>query len=128
EPRCEPRPRWFRALVRRTLRGLQQAAVVFHNSVQTRRQIEHHGLVDPARLVYAPLGVAAEFTPAPAGNPPRPGGAPFLLHVGSCIPRKRIDVLLDIFAAVRRAHPDLRLVKVGGTWTPAQREQLDRLG
>jgi glycosyltransferase involved in cell wall biosynthesis len=127
EPRRDPRPRWFRALARRTLRGLQQAAVVFHNSMETRRLVEQHGLIEPARLVFAPLGVAAEFTPAPEDKPP-PDGAPFLLHVGSCISRKRIDVLLDVFAAARRDHPDLRLVKVGGPWTPAQREQLARLG
>jgi len=128
EPRLEPRPRWFRALARRTLRGMQKAAVVFHGSAEVRRQVEWHGLVDPARLVHAPYGVSAEFTPGPSGGPVLAGGTPFILHVGSCIPRKRIDLLLEVFAAVRRAHPDLRLVKVGGTWTPAQRKQIARLG
>ena len=124
EPRRDRRPRWFRALTRRTLRGLQKAAVVFHNTTEVRRQLERHGLIDPARLVHVPYGVSAEFAPGPAPS----NGRPFLLHVGSCIPRKRIDVLLDVFAAVRRDCPDLRLVKVGGPWTPAQREQLARLG
>jgi glycosyltransferase involved in cell wall biosynthesis len=54
--------------------------------------------------------------------------APFLLHVGSCIPRKRIDVLLDVFAAVRARLPGLYLVKVGGPWSPDQADQLRRLG
>ncbi len=128
EPKREPRPRWFRAMVRRVLAGLQSAAVVFHNSLDTRRQIERHGLLDPSRLVHAPLGVAPEFTPDGTGPSPIPGGAPFLLHVGSCIARKRIDVLLDVFAAVRGRVPGLRLVKVGADWSAAQRERIDRHG
>jgi glycosyltransferase involved in cell wall biosynthesis len=53
---------------------------------------------------------------------------PFLLHVGSTIPRKRIDVLLDVFGRVRERRPELRLVQVGGVWTAAQTELIDRLG
>jgi len=133
EPDREPRPRWFRAVTRRTLRGFGRAAVVFHTTAEVRRQIECHGLADPARLVRAPLGVAPEFTPVPAGDDPvpeavaRPAGAPFLLHVGSCVPRKRIDVLLDVFAAVRARRPGLRLVQVGGPWPAARVRQLERL-
>src|SRR5262245_7128515 len=32
EPEKEPRPRWFRAMARRILRGLQKAAIVFHST------------------------------------------------------------------------------------------------
>ena len=56
------------------------------------------------------------------------GGRPWVLHVGACIPRKRIDVLLDVCAEVRKTFPDLRLVKVSGAWTAAQRDRIDRLG
>jgi glycosyltransferase involved in cell wall biosynthesis len=107
---------------------MQKAAVVFHTTNAVREEIERHGLVDPKRLVQAPLGVAPEFTPyATESLPAELERVPFVLHVGSCIPRKRIDVLLDVFAAVRHQHPELRLVKVGGPWTPAQREQMNRL-
>jgi glycosyltransferase involved in cell wall biosynthesis len=132
EPDRDPRPAWFRAMVRRILRGFRRAAVVFHSTGEVRREIERHGLVDPARLVQAPYGVSAEYTAdgedddstlAALGVPDRP----FLLHVGSCIPRKRIDILLEVFAALRSGFPALGLVKVGGPWTPAQREQLARL-
>ena len=34
-----------------------------------------------------------------------------LLHVGSTIPRKRIDVLLNVVAALRRRHPGVRLIQ-----------------
>ena len=91
----ERRPRWFRALARHTLAGLQKAAVVFHLTMDVRRQIERHGLLDPARLVHAAPGVAPEFT-AEAEGPTPCAESPYLLHVGSCIPRKRVDVLLDV--------------------------------
>jgi glycosyltransferase involved in cell wall biosynthesis len=126
EPQRERRPRWFRAMARHILRGLQKAALVFYSTAPLRAQLERHGLVDPTCLVHAPYGVAAEFTPA-AGEPANlPAGVypPFLLHVGSCIPRKRIDVLLDVFALARAQVPALRLVQVGGEWTAAQREQI----
>jgi glycosyltransferase involved in cell wall biosynthesis len=134
DPSAEPRSRWFRAMTRRILRGLERAAIVFHTTWAMRHQIERHGLIDPARLVLTPYGVAPEFTPdedhpaLPNGTPGPPDGPPFLLHVGSCIPRKRIDILLQVIAAARAASRDLRLVKVGGEWTTAQREQIDRLG
>jgi glycosyltransferase involved in cell wall biosynthesis len=132
EPGKEPRPRWFQAMVRRTLRGMQSAALVFHTTQAVRRQIESLGLVEAARLVHAPNGVSAEFTPEPVGEltgllPGLPSG-PFLLHVGSCIPRKRIDVLIDLFATVRADRLDLRLVQVGGEWSPEHRSQIERLG
>jgi glycosyltransferase involved in cell wall biosynthesis len=134
EPQAEPRPRWFRRMARRVLDGFRKAAVVFHVSGATRRQIEKHGLADPARLVHAPNGIAPEFTAEETEDGseesvlPGLGGRPFLLNVGSCIPRKRIDVLLDVFAGVRARHPGLALVQVGGSWTAPQREQIGRLG
>jgi glycosyltransferase involved in cell wall biosynthesis len=134
EPVMERRPAWLRLLARRVLAGMQKAAVVFHTTAQVRLQIERYGLVDPNRLVQAPLGVASEFTAEPATEEPLPqavtalGGRPFLLHVGSCIPRKRIDILLDVFAALHARLPELRLVKVGGLWTDEQRGQIKRFG
>lgn len=124
DPPADPRPRWFRALARRTLAGLQKAARVFLISRQTGADLLRHGLVDPAKLVHAPLGVAAEFTPGEV----RFQGPATLLHVGSCIPRKRIDVLLEVVAEVRRRNPEVQLIKVGGTWTTEQRDQIARLG
>jgi glycosyltransferase involved in cell wall biosynthesis len=51
-----------------------------------------------------------------------------LLHVGSTIPRKRIDVLLAVFAAVRAVRPGIRLIRVGGPFTAEQRVQARELG
>jgi glycosyltransferase involved in cell wall biosynthesis len=134
QPEADRRPRWFRAMAKHILKGMQKAAVVFHTTSAVREEILSYGLIDTERLIQAPLGVAEEFQPeSPEADPAEPqlsllAGREFLLHVGSCIPRKRIDVLLDTFAAIRVEHPDLRLVKAGGKWSKSQREQIDRLG
>lgn len=129
DPAKDPRPWWFRRLARRILEGLRQAAVVFYNSRRTAEELLTAGLVSSERLVPAPLGVAAEFTPVatrPVDRPLTPD-APFVLHVGSNIPRKRLDVLVEVFAAVRQRQPGLRLVQVGGPWPAPLAERIERL-
>ncbi|HLX62130.1 MAG TPA: glycosyltransferase family 1 protein [Planctomycetota bacterium] len=133
EPEKERRPRWFKTMMRRVLKGLQKAAIVFHTTSEIRRQILAHGIVDEASVICAPYGVSSVFSPR--DDPDRPeaavleklGGAPYLLHVGSCIRRKRIDVLLDVFGAMRAQHRGVRLLQVGGEWSAEQREQIARL-
>jgi glycosyltransferase involved in cell wall biosynthesis len=131
-PEKEPRPRWFKAIARRALSGMQKARIVFHSTRAVREEIEHHGLLDTSRLVQAPYGLSEEFSPQATTNEieqdvtAKLNDAPFLLHVGSCIQRKRIDVLLEVFASVRAHHPELKLVQVGGEWTFTQREQIAR--
>ncbi len=134
EPARDPRPRWFRWLARRILTGMQKAAVVFHSTHTVRDELTRFGLVDPARLVHASYGVAPEFTPDPPAPPPKLpwldalAGTPWVLHVGSCVPRKRVDLLLDVVAAARKRIAGLNLVKVGGEWTAAHREQIAGFG
>jgi glycosyltransferase involved in cell wall biosynthesis len=128
DPPADPRPGWYCRLVGRTLAGLRAARLVFHNSAAVGQALLAAGLVPVDRLVHAPLGVAAEFTPAGGDRPNWLPAGPFVLHVGSCIPRKRMDVLLDVFAAVRPAVPGLRLVKVGPPWTADQAARRDRHG
>ena len=129
EPAKEPRPWWFRRLARRTLGGLKRAAVVFHNSIETGRQLLAAGVIAPQRLVHAPLGIAAEFTAeSPTAIHSVVPAAPFLLHVGNPIPRKRLDVLIAIFAAASERVPELELVQIGGPWPTRELEQISRLG
>jgi glycosyltransferase involved in cell wall biosynthesis len=132
EPNKDPRPRWFRSLARRTLRGLQNAGVVFHSTMEVRRQLIEANLIPSENLIHAPYGVADEFTPdavqpVDAIDPGLPTGT-FLLHVGSHSPRKRIDVLLDVFAAVRQRSSGLKLIQVGPPWDQHYVERLSRLG
>ena len=134
DPSSEPRPKWFRSMTLRILQGMQKARVVFYSTSTVREQILRHGLIDPAKLVQAPCGIAPEFNTTSATNleslalPACVFAAGFLLHVGSCIRAKRIDILLNVFAEISRRHPDLWLLQVGGQWTDAQRSQLHRLG
>ena len=125
EPEREPRPAWFRKLAAHTLSGVQKASVVFYSTSAVREEILAHDLVPADRLVQAPYGVSAEYTPrsSESGIP-----GPYLLHVGSCVPRKRVDLLLDVFARVRREFPDLRLVHVGSAFTGEHERQIDELG
>ena len=51
-----------------------------------------------------------------------------VLHVGSTIPRKRIDVLLETLALVVKSRPDVRLWRVGGPFTPEQTRHARELG
>ena len=122
---------WRKAMARAQLRGLQRAAVVFYSTEQVRQQIERAGLLDPARLVLAPYGVAPDFF-SDEGAGELPQGAlpdrPFLLHVGSSVPRKRLDVLFRVFAAVRRKFPELVLVQQGARLLQHQRDLLADLG
>lgn len=134
EPARDTRSWWFRNLTERILGGLKKAAVVFHSTRGVGDEIRRLGLIDPGKLIHAPYGVASEFSHSPASPPPplpwldALAGVPWVLHVGSCIPRKRIDVLLEVVAEARRDNPDLRLVKVGGEWTEEQGKKIERLG
>lgn len=138
EPDLESRPRWFRALARRTLAGLQLAAAVVCDSEATRGALLAHGLVPPSRLRVVYPGTHPECTrdPDPAAvaeadrllGPVDLEGPPDVLHVGSTIPRKRIDVVLATFAAIRQAHAGARLIRVGGRLTPEQERQARDLG
>jgi glycosyltransferase involved in cell wall biosynthesis len=128
------RPSWRHVLAHALLGGLRAAAVVFHNSREVGRQLVDHGLLPAGRLVHAPLGVAGEFHPdadpddgADAVLAPL-RGAPYVLHVGSEIPRKRLDVLFAVFARLRARRPELRLVQQGARLSPAQRRQVEELG
>jgi glycosyltransferase involved in cell wall biosynthesis len=118
-----------RALARTLLLGLQRARVVFHSTLAVRDEILAHKLLPAARLVHAPYGVAAEFQPEPreedaelAGHPP------FVLHVGSLIPRKNPEFLLRLLIELCHVRPELEVFQVGGTWNADQRAALERAG
>lgn len=140
EPALEPRPAWFRAMARRILAGFRKADAIVTISESVGRELLARDLVPAARIHPVPLGISDEYGPDPdpaapaeldrllGPADPGPDAPPDLLHVGSTIPRKRIDVLLDVFAAVRRAIPGARLIKVGGWLTPEQERQAGTLG
>jgi glycosyltransferase involved in cell wall biosynthesis len=127
EPERERRSGMFRRMTARLVDGLRRAAMVTCDSEATRDALVAQGLratgLEVVRLGVHPAFRAAEHdlvTPADSGVT--------LLHVGSTIPRKRIDLLLRIFARVREFAPDARLVRVGGAFTAEQAAAAEALG
>jgi glycosyltransferase involved in cell wall biosynthesis len=136
EPDRDPRPRWYRAMARRTLEGFRKAAHVLAVSAATRDQLLRHGLFPPERISVVANGAHPSCSPLP--DPDADAVAArllqgdssdtvWLLNVGSTIPRKRVDVLLRAFAAIHREVPKARLLRVGGPFTPAQRQLAEKL-
>ena len=125
-------PRFF---VRRLLRGLQAAARVVCVSETTRDELGQRGLVPPERLSVVPNGVHPQCSPDPdpaADNDLAAligrGAGPELLHVGSTIPRKRVDTLIDLFARVAASRPDVTLLRAGGPFSDEQQHRLESHG
>jgi len=110
---------------------------VICNTNTTRAEILRYRLVPPSRLKTILFGVHPAFSSAPNKvadakvaqllGPPTPDTVE-LLHVGSAIPRKRIDVLLRILKGVHQELPNVRLIRVGGPFTPAQKANVDYPG
>lgn len=124
-----PRPAWFRAMTRRILDGFRKAAHVICNSQCTRESLLSYDLFPPERTTVIHCGVHPEFAPLPHADGdlkaarflgPLSSDSVVLLSVGSAIRRKRLDVLLRVFAGVRREFPKAILVRVGGEFTAEQ--------
>ena len=132
----EERRSWpFRWMTKRILDGLHKAAHVPCDSEATRDALAGLAGFPAERLSVIANGANAGGSPAPdpatdfeAGRILGPRQGVELLHVGSTIDRKRIDLLLDVFAAIRSVRRDARLIRIGGPFTGAQRAQARDLG
>jgi glycosyltransferase involved in cell wall biosynthesis len=135
-PQDEPRSVVFRMATRRILTGLQRAGWVTCDTAAIRDDLLGYGLLPPERVSVVPVGVSDAFSPDPDEGADRdaarlvaaPPGAVELLHVGSTIPRKRIDTLLGVCAALARLVPEVRLVRVGGPFRFEQERLVRDLG
>lgn len=137
QPELEPRPYWFRLYSKRILAGLQRAAHLIFVSETVRKSAIAQGLTTETRSSVIYNGIHPTFLapPQPADLKriedllrERGAGKAILLHVGSTIPRKRIDLLLEIFARCRKNHPELILVRVGGRFNETQMKLAADLG
>ena len=135
EPAAEPRSTAFRLMARYILAGLQRAAYVTCDTTAVRDQLVSRGLVASTRVIVAPIGVGDAFSVDPdpiadaeAGRLVRaPVDAIEVLHVGSTAPRKRLDLVLRSFAALRARLPRAHLVRVGEACAPEYDDLLDEL-
>jgi len=137
EPDGEARSRFYAAMANRVLAGLRTAAAIACVSAATRDQVLRHRLAPVERLTVNPNGVAETFNPRPDADADREArrllgtpdaGTVEILHVGSTVARKRIDVLIRVFATIRRELPGVRLIRVGGAFTPPQYQLMNQLG
>jgi glycosyltransferase involved in cell wall biosynthesis len=127
EPKRSPRSVMFRAMTRRILDGFRRAAMISCVSAATRDALTRFKVVEANRTTVIPNGVSGEFSPAVDEladaeaerilGPMRRGAAE-IIHVGASVPRKRIDILLRVFAGIRQRWPMARLIRVGGDLTP----------
>jgi glycosyltransferase involved in cell wall biosynthesis len=135
QPEDEQRSAPYRWMSSRILAGLRKAAHVPCDSESTRDALVALAGFPQDRLSVIPNGTdTAEWQDSDALADleaarllgPRQGVE--LLHVGSTIQRKRIDILLDVFAAVKAERTDARLIRVGGPFTAEQRVRARELG
>jgi glycosyltransferase involved in cell wall biosynthesis len=125
EPDREPRSALFRAMTRRILGGLQKAGHVVCDTEATRDQLINKAGIVEEKTSVVHNGPHPECSPDPEASADREAarllGPPRLsvdlLHVGSAIPRKRIDLLIRIVAALEH---EVRLVRVGGAFAAEQ--------
>lgn len=137
EPAMERRSSAFKLMTRRIVDGLRRAAAVACVSEATREECLRHRLLPVERTTTILNGVSPIFAmdSDPASDrdaerligPVRPETVE-VLHVGSTIPRKRIDILLRVFAGIRERFPAARLIRVSGPFTMTQNTLLLRLG
>jgi glycosyltransferase involved in cell wall biosynthesis len=136
EPEQDPRPKIFRTFMQRILEGFGRAARVVCDSYAVRDELLAHRLVSPERVTVVHNGVDPACSPganrladaeAEALTGRHAGEDIRLLHVGSTAPRKRIDLVLRILAAVRRRFPGVRLIRCGGELTSEQRRMAEEL-
>lgn len=122
-----------RLLAARVLDGLARAAHVACVSETTRAHLLATGQIDPIRTSVVYVGVHPSCSPFAVPESDRAVEQQLgprrleLLHVGSTIPRKRIETLLQILRGVRDSNEDVRLLRVGGPLTPAQRALAQKL-
>jgi glycosyltransferase involved in cell wall biosynthesis len=136
EPSKDPRSFLFNHMTGRVLDGFRKARWVTCASATTCEELLRYDLFLPERVTVVHNGVhpTCQAKPDPPSDaeavellgPPRPDSVE-ILHVGSTIPRKRIDVLLEILASIRKECPHARLIRIGGAFTAEQTRLLNRL-
>ena len=125
-----------RALGKRLIEGLIAARKIVCVSAATCAELLSYGIATADRVTVVPNGVHPTCSVRSDTGADREAAKllgpadvayPELLHVGSTIPRKRIDVLLQVFAALRSDYPGLRLIRVGDTFTYSQQRLISKL-
>ena len=124
EPERERRSAPFRVMTRRILEGLRKAGHVACDTEATRSQLIERAHFPESRTSVVHNGLHPSFSPRHEAAADReaarllgPRSSIDILHVGTAIPRKRIDVVVRVIAELGRR---TRLVRVGGPFSAEQ--------
>ena len=115
---------------RLAMAGLRRADALIADSHYTKRSVVQHLGIPAERIDVIHLGIDHErFRPREVTDELRaryrlPAGPRYLIYVGSDDPRKNLATLLRALAELRRALPDVRLIKVGRAHFAAERTKL----
>jgi glycosyltransferase involved in cell wall biosynthesis len=97
----------------------------FVQSAQMRDDLASHG-IDPRKLTPVPMGISRSEVPPP-NSQPRASGAPLMLiYLGTLNSQRRLEVLLEMLALLRRWGHDMRLTFIGGGDDPEDQPRLER--
>ncbi len=135
-PKKEKRSKPFRFMTSRILGGLSKAARVVCVTCAVKDELLGHGILPADRIRVVLNGAHPDCSPHADSESDHEvtrllnlgADSQYLLHVGSTIPRKRIDSLLHVFQGVKKLRPNIRLVRVGGPFTPSQTALAHQLG
>jgi glycosyltransferase involved in cell wall biosynthesis len=134
KPSSGPLAKLRQRIAANLVRGLLKAAAVTCDSKATQDQLLARFPVLADRVVVLHNGVHPACSPAVDAVADAhvtqmlgPVRGIEILHVGSTIPRKRIDVLLQVFANLKKRFANARLLRVGGTFSPTQEKLVDDL-
>ncbi len=125
EPEREPRGVAFRAMTRRILDGLRKAGHVACDTEATRSLLIERARFSETTTSVVHNGLHPSFTTRHEAAADREAARLLgprrssldILHVGSAIPRKRLDLLIQIMSELGSR---VRLVRVGGPFTAEQ--------
>jgi len=125
EPEREPRSAPFRAMTRRILDGLRKAGHVACDTEATRTLLIERARFAEEKTSVVHNGLHPSFTMKREAAADREAAQLLgprrssidILHVGSAIPRKRIDLLVRMMSELGGR---VRLVRVGGPFTAEQ--------
>ena len=118
--------------LRRSLRAMQQAAAIVCPSAAGKRDLLELQPLPEQRIHVIPLGIDERFRPPADRDAVRDRlgmTGTVVLMVGHTQPYMNVDGMLRVVAAARTRHGlDLRIVKIGLTFTPAQERVIAELG
>jgi len=126
-----------RQMLRLSLAGLKRVDMIVADSEFTHHGIIRHLGIPPERAVtiypgidhelFRPISDAREMLVRHYSHLAAIAPAPWLLYVGSELPRKNMSTLLQAIALVRKQIPNIRLIKVGSAGGEHFRRETSRV-